>query len=335
VNIKKVAELAGVSISTVSRVINNTAYVSPEIKARIEQVVADTGYRPNSLAKELLRQKTDTIGVMLPRIDLGTFAAIFDGITAVLKQHGYNILLANTHDQESEELRYLKLFHEKRVDGVLYFATAINDNHVKALSKLHMPVVVVGQSGASLSCPAVRLDNFGAARAMVGHLIGLGHQRIACLAVPDHDINIGTLRKEGYFAALREQGIAADPDLVVVGDFEYPSGAEGARKLMRGPRLPPTAIYCITDRLAVAAAGWLQANGYAVPGEVSVACIDDPALLSYLHPSISTMGFDYLETGTRAGRMIIDCIAGIKPEPAELVMPYTLRERGSTAAPRA
>ncbi len=331
-NIKDVAKMAGVSISTISRVINKSAYVSPEIKEKIEKILAETGYRPNSLAKELLRNKTNTIGVMLPRIDLGTFAAMFEGIVTVLNANGYNVLLANTHDQLDEELRYLNFFHEKRVDGVLFFATGDNPRYVEAIAKLRMPTVVVGQSGVYLGCSSVRLDNFGAAKAMVNHLIALGHRRIGCLAVPDHDVNIGILRKEGYFAALAESGIAVDASLVVTGDFEYPSGERGARALVEHPGGRPTAIYCITDRLAVSACGWLQRHGLGVPADVSVACIDDPELLSYCYPSITTMSFDYPLTGAHAGQMIIDCIDGLRPEASETVMPFTMQIRESTRA---
>ena len=329
-NIKDVAKMAGVSISTISRVINKSAYVSPEIKERIERILVETGYRPNSLAKELLRNKTNTIGVMLPRIDLGTFAAMFDGIVNVLNENGYNILLANTRDQLEEELRYLNLFHEKRVDGVLYFATGINLQHVQAISSFHKPVVIVGQSGTYLDCPSVRLDNFEAAKAMVNYLISLGHRRIGCLAVPDHDVNIGILRKEGYFAALTENGIEIDPSLVITGDFEYESGEQGAKKLMEHPFARPTAIYCITDRLAVSSCSWLLRNGHRVPQDVSVACIDDPALLSFCFPSVTTMSFDYQTTGMYAGQMLIDCIDGKKAAPYEIVMPFTMQIREST-----
>ena len=328
-NIKDVAKMAGVSISTISRVINNSAYVSPEIKEKIEKILAETGYRPNSLAKELLRNKTNTIGVMLPRIDLGTFAAMFDGIVTVLNENGYNILLANTRDQLDEELRYLNLFHEKRVDGVLYFATGINLQHVEAISKFHKPVVIVGQSGSYLDCPSVRLDNFEAAKAMVNYLISLGHRRIGCLAVPDHDVNIGILRKEGYFAALNENNIGIDPSLLITGDFEYISGERGAKALMEHPGGPPTAIYCITDRLAIATCGWLLRRGVKVPEDVSVVCIDDPGLLSFCYPAITTMSFDYQTTGMRAGQMVIDCIDGKKPQPYEDVMPFTMQIRES------
>ena len=330
-NIKDIARLSGVSISTISRVINNSANVSPEVKARIEAVLAETGYRPNALAKELQQKKTNSIGVLLPRIDLGTFAAIFDGITGVLNASGYNMLLANTLDREQEELRYLQLFHEKRVDGVLYFATRITEHHVREVARMRLPVVVVGQSGDLLRCPAVRLDNFEAARTMVGHLISLGHRRIGCIGVPDRDINISTLRKEGYRAALRDAGIAVDESLVVIGDFEYPSGEAGAQRLMAGPQ--PTAIFCITDRLAIAASGWLMRHGYRVPDDVSVACVDDPAPLAFCHPSITTVGFDYQETGTIAGRLILDAIEGRHPAVVDTVMPFTLTVRDSTAAP--
>lgn len=324
--------MAGVSISTISRVINKSAYVSPEIRERIEKVLEETGYRPNSLAKELLQKKTNTIGVMLPRIDLGTFAAIFDGISEVLEKNGYNILLTNTRDQEENELRYLNLFHEKRVDGVLYFATGVNERHRKAIAKLQMPVVIVGQSGESLECPSIRLDNFGAAKTMVNHLISLGHRRIGCLCVPDHDVNIGILRKQGYLAALTENGIPAAPEMVITGDFEYSSGETGTRLLMEESGEKPTAIYCITDRLAVAASGWLCRNRYRVPEDVSVACVDDPAILAYCHPAITTMSFDYLTTGRKAAGLLIDRIEGRNTDSTEIVMPFTLKARESVSS---
>ena len=331
-NIKDVAKIAGVSISTISRVINKSAYVSPEISERIEKILAETGYRPNSLAKELLRSKTNTIGVMLPRIDLGTFAAMFDGVVNVLNENGYHILLANTRDEDDEELRYLNVFYEKRVDGILYFATGIGERHVQAINKLKLPVVVVGQSGKALNCSSVALDSFAAAKAMVSHLIALGHSRIGCLAVDDHDENLGLMRKQGYFAALAEHGIEADPALLVIGDFEYRSGEVGAEALMALPGGAPTAIFCIADRLAVSTCAWLTRHGYRVPDDVSVACIDDPALLSFCAPSITAMSFDYQTMGTIAGKLLLGEIDKGKGAPGEVIMPYTLQERASTRA---
>lgn len=326
--------MAGVSISTVSRVINRSAYVTPEIRSAVEKVLAETGYRPNSLAKELQQNKTNTIGVMLPRIDLGTFAAIVDGIMHVLNDNAYGVMLANTRDELDEELRYMDLFNEKRVDGILFFGTAENPAYRDAIAKLRVPVVIVGQSGRYLGCSSVLLDSFNAAKAMVGYLIGLGHRRIGCLAAADHDVNVGIQRKRGYLAALAENGIAFDPALLIHGDYEYISGERGAIALMNAPGGPPTAIFTVTDRPAVAAAGWLQRNGHRVPDDVSVACIDDPDVLSYCQPPITTMSFDCRQLGMRAGALLIDCITESQREIAEIFFPYTLQVRGSTGAPR-
>ena len=331
-NIKDVAKRAGVSISTVSRVINRSAYVSPEISAVVERVLAETGYRPNALAKELQRNKTNTIGVMLPRIDLGYFAEMFDGIVTVLNQHGYNVMLANTRDDVVEELRYLDLFTEKRVDGILFFGTGENPAYQPAISRLRAPVVLVGQSGAYLGCSSVSLDSFNAAKAMVSYLIAQGHRRIGCLAVEDHDVSVGIRRKQGYLAALEEAGIAFDPSLLAVGTFEYCSGEVGAQTLMNHPGGAPTAIYTITDRLAVAVVGWLQRHGHRVPDDVSVACVDDPEMLSYCYPSITTMRFDYRATGMQAAQVIVDRIEGQTQEVTDVVMPFTLQVRDSTRA---
>ena len=335
--------MSGVSISTVSRVINGSAYVTPDIRRTVEKILAETGYRPNALARGLLSNSTKTIGVMLPRIDLSTFAAMFDGIAQVLSEKGYGAMVANTRDELAEELRYLDLFNEQRIDGMLFFGTGENPCYAAALAKLRAPVVLVGQSGAYLGRPSVRLDNFGAAKAMVDYLIGLGHRRIGCLAVPDHDVGIGIERKRGYLSALAENGIEFDESLLVTGSFEYVSGEEGAKALMTRLNGAPTAIYTITDRLAVAAAGWLSRQGLRVPEDVSVACIDDPELLTFCSPSITAMSFDYRQAGRRAAQMLIDFIEdratqnesgadGTIAVPVEVVMPYTLRVRESTHA---
>lgn len=322
--------MAGVSISTISRVINNSAFVRPEVKERVEKVLEETGYRPNALAKELQKNKTNTIGVILPRIDLGTFAVIFDGISAILKDHGYNILLANTQDKIEDELKYIGLMHEKRVDGILYFATGIRLEHKKALSRLRIPVVIVGQSGEYLERPAIFLDSFGASKAMVSYLISLGHTQIGCIAVSDYDFNVGTQRKQGYLAALEEHQIPINPDLVVTGDFEFISGEKGAQKLIEIKDTRPTAIFSITDRLAVSTSGYLLRAGFKIPEDISVACIDDPLLLRFCAPSLTTMSFDYTKMGTRAGLMIIDRIENGNHNNEQICMPFTLVARDST-----
>jgi DNA-binding LacI/PurR family transcriptional regulator len=167
---------------------------------------------------------------------------------------------------------------------------------------------------------------------MVNYLISQGHRRIGCLSVVDYDVNIGILRKQGYFAALEENNIAIDPSLVITGDFEYISGERGAKALMENPGGLPTAVYCITDRLAIAACGEFLRRGIRVPDDISVACVDDPGLLSFCHPSITTMSFDYQLTGMRAGQMVIDCIDGKKPRSEETVMPFTMQIRESVRA---
>jgi DNA-binding LacI/PurR family transcriptional regulator len=329
-NIKDIAKMAGVSISTVSRVINGTAYVSPETKERVEEILKDTGYRPNSLAKELQQNKTNTIGVILPRIDLGTFANMFSGVMEVLTANNYNILLSNTGGLASEDIRYLNLLNEKRVDGILFFATGFIKEHQEVISKLRMPVAIVGQSGKFVNRQAIFLDSFAAAKAMVNYLISLGHTRIGCIAVDDYDENIGLQRKQGYIAALKEHNIPIDYDLIVIDDFEYDSGKRGAEALLSNKAKIPTAIFCITDRLAVSASAAVLQAGYKIPDDISIACIDDPPLLSFTYPPLTTMSFDYLEMGRRASKMLIDGIDSGVEEKEQVAMPYTLEVRQST-----
>lgn len=322
--------MAGVSISTVSRVINNTSYVSDEVRKRVEKVLEETGYQPNSLARELQTNRTNTVGVILPRIDLSYFAAIYDGLSEILRENGINTLLANTRDLFDEEIRSLKIMHEKRVDGIFYFATAITEEHKKLISKLRMPVMIIGQTGDFLKRPAIYLDSFGGAKAMVSYLISLGHRRIACIAVSDHDKNMGTMRRLGYLAALEEHNIKYDPNLMFQGDFEYKSGARAVDAILAMQEEKPTAIFCVTDRLAIATVGALGQNGIQIPKDISVACLDDPVLMKHISPSITTMSYDYILMGKIAGEKLIEYIKNKNTSFEQIVMPYTLEERAST-----
>lgn len=329
-NIKEIAKMAGVSISTVSRVINRTAYVSPQVVTQVQKILDETGYTPSSLAKEMQQNRSNTVGVIIPRIDLATYAAVYDGISHELSNNNYNILLADTHVETKEELNYLEVFSKKRVDGVLYFALGASPEQKEALNRLHIPVVIVDQDGSLWQKPSVRKDSYQGAKDMVSYLIDKGHTRIGCICVEGDDYNTGTLRRLGYEDALREHNLEVDNKCIYAGDFEYQSAHKGVEILMNATDDKPTAIFCITDRLAVGCASWLLTHGYQIPQDISVATVDDTAQLRYGYPSMTTMGLDYEHMGNLAAAMILDCIEGRTLEENQVTLPYILIERDST-----
>ncbi|AEE15524.1 LacI family DNA-binding transcriptional regulator [Treponema brennaborense] len=329
-NIKDIAKLADVSISTVSRVINKTAYVNPETERRVRKILNETGYTPSLQAREMQQKRTHTIGIIIPRIDLETFSAVFDGISHVLSERKYSVLLADTHVDLEKELEYLDVFCKKRVDGILYFVVGTSETQRRIVSRLPVPVVILDQSGIAFNRPAVRKDSFAGAKDIVTYLCSLGHRRIGCLCADSTDYSSSVLRRHGYEAALTEQGIPSDQELIVAGTFEYSSGYEGTEKLMLRGDAAPTAIFCITDRLAIACCSWLLSHGYRIPQDVSVACVDDTSLLKYCYPGVTTMSLNYELMGNTAARMILECIEENEKERKEIVFPYTLTVRGST-----
>lgn len=307
-NIKDIAKLSGVSISTVSRVINNSARVRDEVKKRVERVIEETGYRPNSLAKELLNNKTNTIGVILPRIDLWNYSIIVKAISKHLSENGYNMILGNTNDNIDEELKYFKLFQEKRVDGVLYFATGITKEHIKLINKMPYPIIMVSQKNDKLKIPYIANQNYEAAKAITNFLIDNGHKKIAAITVPDYDKEIGKRRKEGYLDSLKENGIKIEENYIYVGDFEYNSGYYGAKHILENSKEKPTAIFAITDKLAIGAINYLAENGYKIPDDISVVGIDNLQISKFCNPSLTTVGFDYYEVGTKASKNLMKLI---------------------------
>lgn len=328
--IKDIAKLAGVSISTVSRVINNSAKVKKEVRERIESIIEETGYRPNSLARELLKNKTNTIGVILPRIDLEIFAGAVEGITKQLNEAGYHILLANTREKTEEELEYFKVFQEKRVDGVLWFATGITEEHKKILDKVNYPLVLVGQESKLLDYPCVIYDNYNAARMAVDYLIKLGHRKIGFVGVPEFDEAIGKKRKEGYLNAMQEANLEINENWLSEGTFEYTSGNEAVKKILKDKENLPTAIFAATDRLAVGVMHYLLGAGYKIPEDISVIGIDNLRVSRIYTPELSTISYDYFTSGIYAANLILDRVEKRKSSMRKVVMDYTLEIRSST-----
>ncbi|MGM0507997.1 MAG: LacI family DNA-binding transcriptional regulator [Fusobacteriota bacterium] len=328
--IKEVAKRAGVSISTVSRVINNSAKVSKDIKKRVEKIIEETGYRPNSLARGLINDKTNVIGVILPRIDLEIFAAAVEGLTKKLNELGYHILLANSRAKVEEELEYFKVFEEKRVDGVVWFATGITKEHRELLKKMNYPVVLLGQEDEILDCPSVIYDNYNGVKKITNYLIELGHRNISFIGVPEFDKSIGLERKRGFKDTLEMNGIEVKSTDIVEANFDYMAGYDNAEKIFKSNEKVPTAIVAATDRLAIGVIRYLLENGYRVPEDISVAGIDDLRMASIYTPSLTTINYNHYQSGVHAADLIIDQVEKRESSVRRIVLDYKLKIRNST-----
>ncbi|MDW8101168.1 MAG: LacI family DNA-binding transcriptional regulator [Anaerolineae bacterium] len=323
-----VARAAGVSISTVSHVLNGTRYVSEETRARVLQAIEKLNYRPSFLARAMVRQETRTIGLIVPDNVNPFFAELARGIEDYGFEAGYNVILCNSDRNTSKEQAYLDMLISKRVDGVIYMTADVNRERLQPLLDHKIPVVTFDRDYEGID--AVLLDNLYGGYEATRHLIELGHHRIACISGPDPMTRSGD-RIRGYQKALLEAGLSPDPALVVTGNWTYQSGREAAHLLFELPS-PPTAIFACNDTMAIGAISYLRERGLAVPQEVSIVGFDNISLSAFTCPPLTTMVTPILELGQRLCQMLLDRINGkLSPMPQRFVIRGELLIRGSTA----
>ena len=323
--IKGIAKLAGVSTSTVSRVLNDSGYVKQEVRERIEHIIEETGYMPSAVAKGLKDKKTNLIGVIIPRLNSITASLVVEGITRVLDKKGYTTLLANTRFSFEKELEFIKLFKQKRVNGILFVATRVTKEHAQLLKKIDLPTVFIGQDASSYEFPSVMYNDYEAAKDMTEFLIKKGHKKIGFIGVEETDIAVGYERKRGYFDAHNENNIEIDEKLIATGNFEVSSVEKSMEKIMDKN---PSVIFAVTDTLAVGAINYLVKKGYRIPEDVSVVGMGDAGIAEIYNPSLTTIKYEYLESGEEAAKLLIDSFE--KNISLKKVMGYKLIERSST-----
>ncbi|PLR84874.1 LacI family DNA-binding transcriptional regulator [Bacillus sp. V33-4] len=328
ITINAIAERAGVSRTTVSRVLNSSGYVSEEARKRVLAVIEETGYVPNEYAKSLRTKKTKVVGVVLPKISTETASRLVDGIDKILADEGYQILLTNTNLEPEKEIEYLKLLKSRNVDGVILSATNINDELLKEIENLNIPFVAVGQEIPDVS--TVVFDDFYAAKEMAELLINRGHQKIAFIGVDPADRSVGHSRKDGYLAALKEHDLPIVDDWQQTGIFDVESGYKAMKTILEKATERPTAVLAVTDRLAVGAMQYLKESGYRIPENIAVAGMGASEMSKYVSPSLTTMDFNYERAGEEAARQILNKInrPGEEKE-KKIVLNYRIIKRNS------
>ncbi len=333
--IRDIARLAGVSRSTVSLVINDDPRISKETKTRVNSVIAEAGYRPNSQARSLARQRADAVAVVLPRTQSHLFADFYfaeaiSGISAALSEAGFRLLIEIAEDNAARPNQLLSLYRERGVDGMLLLGTTDKDTYVQDLIEARVPVVLVNsrRDGAA----SVLADNRQGMAAMVRHLCEVGHRRIGFIGGLE-ETTVGADRSIGFEEGLRDSGIPFDPDLRLWGNFSETSGCEVARELLGRPN-PPTALVAANDMMAIGALRVAQEElGMVVPKDLTVVGADDVRLTTYVRPKLTTLAQDIFEIGRLATRCLLQALeAKTYPSGVEIV-PTRLQVRGSSGPP--
>lgn len=301
-NIIDIAKLAGVSKSTVSRYLNN-GYVSVESRDKIKKVLDETGFTPQRQAKGMRTKKTNLIGVIVPKISSETPARVVEGITEILSNNGYDMLIANTNLSVEKELEYLNIFKSNQVDGIIFMATKVKEEHIKAMNELEVPIVVVAQDIDEFS--SVYFNEHDATRDITNYVIKKGHKKLGYIGVYEEDIAVGLYRKEAYIETLKENDIEIIEENIKIGDFAEETGYRLAKEIMEGNNIP-TAIVAVTDNLALGAIEYLIDNNYRVPEDIAVVGMGDSRIARVITPKLTTIHYHYKTAGRKAAEIILD-----------------------------
>ena len=325
--IKDVAHRAGVSTATVSHVINETRFVSEELKAKVYQAMGELNYRPNAIARSLRRRKTQNIGVIVPDISHLFLAEVARGVEDAGFELGYNVILCDSDGDLEREADYIELLQEKKVDGIVFVAAGESSSHVQALIEQRMPVVVCDRELPEVEVDTVIADNVGSGYQATEHLIGLGHRRIGCIAGPEV-LEISNKRVEGYKKALEKYGVPLDDGWIIHGDFRCRGGYEAMRKLLALDE-PLTAVFACNDLMAMGAICAASQKRMRIPQNVAIVGCDDIALASFINPSLTTIAQPKHEMGAVAVEMLVERIRDKSRPPARRLLPTELVIRDS------
>jgi DNA-binding LacI/PurR family transcriptional regulator len=326
---KDVARHAGVSVSTVSYVINDSGPVAPDRRARVLAAVQELGYAPNEPARSLKRRRVATIGLIVPDLGNQFFAAVAEGVTEAAMEHDVLVVLCTTDATQEREAYHTRLLRGQRLDGVIYLSgTGVPPRALQELAELHA-VVFVDERLVGLDVPFVGADNRRGARDAMAHVLANGHTRIAVIGGPPA-LWTSEQRLAGYREALAAAGHDPDETPVLRGDYRQESGYVAAREALTAPEgSRPTAFACANDLMAFGVIAYCRDHGLRVPGDVSVVGFDDVPLASLLVPSLTTVRQPAADMGRRATEMLLAHVAGKESVAAEDLWATELQVRES------
>ncbi|MCD7035194.1 LacI family transcriptional regulator [Metabacillus sp. GX 13764] len=322
--IKDVAREAGVSVATVSRIVNGLPGYSEGTRKKVAEVIASLGYKPNAVARNLVNRKTNTIGVLLPQVSSSFSAKLLHGIEEEAHIHQYSVIICNTDSNGKRTMDYLNLLREKQVEGILFASEARIDQYEEEILALKIPVLAV--DAYSENIPYLKVNDQEAAYAAAEYLIKMGHQNIGMISGTKEDPISGAPRVAGFLQALADHGIMPEPNLIEYGDFGFKSGYEAITRLIeKNPFL--TAIFAASDEMALGIFSYCYEKGIHVPDELSVIGYDDTEMAEMAVPPLTTIHQPIQEMGAEAVRKLITLI---QEEPVESkYMPYFIKERKS------
>lgn len=331
--ISDVARQAGVSVSTVSRVLRDDRYIRASTSASVRSAIEELGYRPSAVARSLRTRATGTIGLIVPDLKDPFFPELVDGADAAARDLGYSIILGASASEESRTLHYLRLMVDHRVDGLVIAAAELPAASRQWLAGIPVPVVAVNAEAGDFAETSITSDNEGGARLAAEHLIGLGHRHLGYLRGP-LGLSAAAARHRGFMAACEAAGIALGSVAVAVPELSMAGGARAAAALLaEHPEITGIASY--SDPLAIGALHGVLAAGRNVPGDVSIVGLDDVTTAAWVTPGLTTVAQQKGEMGRLAVEYVDAMLKspGGRHEVRHLRLPMSLVLRRSTCPP--
>jgi LacI family transcriptional regulator len=333
VTLRDVAERAGVSPMTVSRVINNSPRVQADTRRRVQAAIAELHYVPNRLARGLIRRKTGTLALLVPDLANPFFTLIVQAAEDVAWRAGYHVILCDTRAELEREREYVEDMVEFQVEGLLVAPVSDRSRaHLRVLARNNIPYVLIDRSIERFEADLVQGDSVAGARRLVDHLIALGHRRIAMISEA-LDVSTSRERLHGYREALEAAGIEQRAEyLVQASAVDARSGRDAALRLVDLPE-PPTAIFAVNNIVAVGVVEAARERGMEIPGDLALVCFDDIEHVSRLYPFLTVMAQPAETFGTLATQLLLDRIAGrVRERRRVVVLPADLIVRRSSEA---
>lgn len=325
--IQDVARTAGISVATVSRVLNNSTAVSPETKETVMEAIKKLNYQPNLLGRNLRRMETKRVLVLLPNIANPFYPSIVKGIEDIGHWSGYNVMLCNTDSNKHREKQYLELLKSKLSDGVIFMEPELSNEELSTLGS-EFPVVQCSEYKEGIEVPYVSIDNKAAAYTAINHLIGLGHRRIGIISCENSFLSTRQ-REAGYKKALEDTGLMFDSSLISYGDYSFKSGLRAANQLI-SHKNRPTALFVISDIMAIGAMAGIKQSRLRVPEDIAVVGFDNIRYSTMCDPMLTTISQPKYDLGCAAMSLLLKKIKGNIKEPASILLEHELKIRGST-----
>lgn len=326
ITIQDVAKAAGVSVATVSRVLNNSPSVRPKTVEKVMQAVEELGYRPNFLGRNLRTNRTKTVLVMVSTISNTFTSRVISSIEKTGRDMGYSVLICTSNDDERLEDLHFNLLKNRQVDGIIVMSTVKSAKDINALGKEYN-IVQCSEYTPGANVPYVTIDNRLAAYEAVSHLINLGRRRIAYLGVKNH-FTSSHLRFHGYEQALREAGLEMDKSLIADGDYGYRSALYTMSHMLSQGSMPD-ALFSISDRMAAGAIRAAKDKGIKIPEDIAVAGFDNTDISYISEPQITTVSQSPSQMGKAAMELMIKRLSG-EGDIDNIIVPHKLIIRQST-----